>query len=58
MPADQRPPAPGHLTGWRPDAGPELGSVTELLGTSGLSVAGRLPWSSNLTFLVTLETGG
>ncbi len=58
MPADQRPPASGQLTGWRPEVGPGLGSVAELLETSGLSVAGRLPWSSNLTFLVTLETDG
>jgi uncharacterized repeat protein (TIGR03843 family) len=46
------------VTGWRPDVGPGLDSVTELLRTSGLSVAGRLPWSSNLTFLVTLEPEG
>ncbi|HEV3282227.1 MAG TPA: SCO1664 family protein [Acidimicrobiales bacterium] len=46
------------MRGWRPDAGPGLDSVTELLRTCGLSVAGRLPWSSNLTFLVTLEAGG
>ncbi len=43
------------MSGWRPDVGPGLGSVPQLLETSGLSVAGRLPWSSNLTFLVTLE---
>lgn len=55
MPTDQRPPSSGHLTGWRPDLGPGLETVTDLLRTSELSVAGRLPWSSNLTFLVTLE---
>ncbi len=46
------------MTGWRPDVGPGLDSVAELLRTSALSVAGRLPWSSNLTFLVTLDPGG
>jgi uncharacterized repeat protein (TIGR03843 family) len=55
VPEDERPPAAGRLIGWRPGAGPELGSVPELLRASDLSVAGRLPWSSNLTFLVTLE---
>jgi uncharacterized repeat protein (TIGR03843 family) len=45
------------VNGWRPDVGPGLDSVTGLLRTSGLSVEGRLPWSSNLTFLVTLEDG-
>ncbi len=46
------------MRGWRPDVGPGLDSVTEVLRSCGLSVAGRLPWSSNLTFLVTLEGGG
>jgi uncharacterized repeat protein (TIGR03843 family) len=46
------------VSGWRPDVGPGLDSVTGLLRTSRLSVAGRLPWSSNLTFLVTLEPDG
>ncbi len=46
------------MSGWRPDVGPGLDSVTELLRTSGVSVAGRLPWSSNLTFLVTLDPVG
>ena len=58
MPADQRPPSPGRVTGWRPDVGPGLGSVPELLRTCELSVVGRLPWSSNLTFLVTVEADG
>ncbi len=52
MPADQRPPSPGGVTGWSPDAGPDLETAIELLLTSDLTVEGRLPWSSNLTFLV------
>ena len=44
------------MTGWRPDLGPGLDTVTAMLGTCEVSVVGRLPWSSNLTFLVTLET--
>ncbi len=55
MPANQRTPSPGRVTGWRPDLGPELGSVPGLLRTCEVSVVGRLPWSSNLTFLVTIE---
>jgi uncharacterized repeat protein (TIGR03843 family) len=45
------------VNGWSPAAGPGLASVTELLHGSDLSVVGRLPWSSNLTFLVALEDG-
>jgi uncharacterized repeat protein (TIGR03843 family) len=47
------------VNGWRPDVGPALDSVVDDLVTADLSIDGRLPWSSNLTFLVTLEgTGG
>jgi uncharacterized repeat protein (TIGR03843 family) len=47
------------VNGWRPDVGPALDSVVDALLQADLSIDGRLPWSSNLTFLVTLEgTGG
>jgi uncharacterized repeat protein (TIGR03843 family) len=47
------------VNGWRPDVGPALDSVIDDLSTADLTIDGRLPWSSNLTFLVTLEgTGG
>jgi uncharacterized repeat protein (TIGR03843 family) len=42
------------VNGWSPTAGPRLESVTELLYERELTVVGRLPWSSNLTFLVAL----
>jgi uncharacterized repeat protein (TIGR03843 family) len=45
------------VIGWNPDVGPGLDSATEQLRGCELTVAGRLPWSSNLTFLVTLESG-
>lgn len=43
------------MSGWRSDAGPSLEVATGLLATCALTIEGRLPWSSNLTFLVTLE---
>lgn len=46
------------MTGWRPDTGPELAEAGRLLGTCELTVEGRLPWSSNLTYLVRLEGTG
>ena len=58
MSADQRPPSPGRLTGWRPETGPGLTEAGRLLATTELTVEGRLPWSSNLTFLVRLEGTG
>jgi len=58
MPADQRPPSTGRVSGWRPGTGPSLEEAAELLATRELVVEGRLPWSSNLTFLVTLEGTG
>ena len=45
------------MNGWSPTAGPRLESVTELLYERELTVVGRLPWSSNLTFLVALVDG-
>ncbi|MGC8462671.1 MAG: SCO1664 family protein [Acidimicrobiales bacterium] len=54
MPPDERPPASRRLTGWRPgQAG--LEELTDLLATAPLAVEGRLPWSSNLSLLVTVE---
>jgi uncharacterized repeat protein (TIGR03843 family) len=55
MPAHQRPPSAGRVSGWRPEAGPSLEEAADLLATCELVVEGRLPWSSNLTFLVSLE---
>ena len=43
------------MSGWRPGTGPTLGEAAELLVTRELVIEGRLPWSSNLTFLVSLE---
>ena len=58
MPPDQRPPTTGRVSGWRPGTGPSLEEAAELLATRELVVEGRLPWSSNLTFLVSLEGTG
>ncbi len=58
MSTHQRPPSPGRVTGWRPDTGPELAEAGRLLGTAELTVEGRLPWSSNLTYLVRLGGTG
>ena len=55
MPSDQRPPSAGRVSGWRPETGPSLEEATDLLATCDLTIEGRLPWSSNLTFLVSLE---
>jgi uncharacterized repeat protein (TIGR03843 family) len=46
------------VNGWSPSAGPGLESIPALLHRSDLTVVGRLPWSSNLTFLVALEPEG
>jgi uncharacterized repeat protein (TIGR03843 family) len=43
------------VSGWRPGSGPTLTEAAELLATRDLIVEGRLPWSSNMTFLVSLE---
>ena len=58
MPTDKRPPSSGGVTGWRPDGGHGLEAATELLTTSDFTVVGRLPWSSNLTYLVSLDAAG
>ena len=57
MSPDQRPPAAGGVAGWSPDGGPGLETLPGLLGGCDFTVVGRLPWSSNLTYLVTLATG-
>ncbi len=46
------------MTGWSPELGPGLDTALEELSTREMTVVGRLPWSSNLTFLVTLGDGG
>ncbi|MGO8873919.1 MAG: SCO1664 family protein [Acidimicrobiales bacterium] len=46
------------MNGWRPDVGPGLDAAIERLRTGALEVVGRLPWSSNLTFLVTVGSDG
>ena len=57
MPTDKRTPSPGGVSGWSPESGPGLEEATGLLASTEFTVVGRLPWSSNLTFLVTLDTG-
>lgn len=54
MPANERPPAPDRLTGWTPDGGLQLESALVEMANADLTVEGRLPWSSNLTFLVSV----
>jgi uncharacterized repeat protein (TIGR03843 family) len=55
MPPNKRPPSAGRVSGWRPDTGPSLEEAAEQLATCELTIEGRLPWSSNLTFLVSLD---
>ena len=43
------------MIGWRPGTGPSLDRASGLLATRALAIEGRLPWSSNLTFLVSLQ---
>jgi uncharacterized repeat protein (TIGR03843 family) len=43
------------VSGWSPVDGPGLESAHEQLETRPFTVVGRLPWSSNLTFLVALD---
>ena len=57
MPTDERPPAPGDLSGWVPDADLPLEEARDVLAAGELQIEGRLPWSSNLTFLVTVDGG-
>jgi uncharacterized repeat protein (TIGR03843 family) len=58
MSTDKRPPATGGVNGWSPDGGPGLEEAARLLASRGLTVLGRLPWSSNLTYLVSLADTG
>jgi uncharacterized repeat protein (TIGR03843 family) len=57
MPPNQRPPSSGGVTGWSPETGPGLEEALDRLASEELVVEGRLPWSSNLTFLVTVGAG-
>ncbi|HUA94559.1 MAG TPA: SCO1664 family protein, partial [Acidimicrobiales bacterium] len=54
----QRPPTAGRVSGWSPGDGPTLDEAAELLESRELTIEGRLPWSSNLTFLVSIEGTG
>jgi uncharacterized repeat protein (TIGR03843 family) len=58
MPENERPPATGDLSGWRPGAGPDLGDALAALAEGELTVEGRMPWSSNMTFLVSVDGTG
>ncbi len=55
MSTDQRPPSAGGVTGWGPGTGPSLDAALDRLRQGELTVLGRLPWSSNLTFLVSVD---
>jgi uncharacterized repeat protein (TIGR03843 family) len=55
MSTDERSPTSRRVTGWRPGAGASLDAAADALTTGEITVEGRLPWSSNLTFLVRLE---
>lgn len=57
MPSDKRSSAPGDLSGWNADTGLTLEDALGELTESEIIVEGRLPWSSNMTFLVTVGTG-
>jgi hypothetical protein len=46
------------VTGWRPDSGAGLDAAADALTVGEVTVEGRLPWSSNLTFLVRVESDG
>ncbi|MGA2835215.1 MAG: SCO1664 family protein [Acidimicrobiales bacterium] len=43
------------MRGWKPGTGPTLAEAAGLLADRDLTIEGRLPWSSNLTFLVRLD---
>jgi uncharacterized repeat protein (TIGR03843 family) len=58
MPADERTPTSRRVTGWRPDTGAGLDAALEGLTVGEALVEGRLPWSSNLTFLVRVDADG
>jgi uncharacterized repeat protein (TIGR03843 family) len=46
------------VSGWRPGGGAGLDAAADALAAGELTVEGRLPWSSNLTFLVAVEADG
>jgi uncharacterized repeat protein (TIGR03843 family) len=46
------------VSGWRPDSGTSLDAAADGLATGEVTVEGRLPWSSNLTFLVQVRADG
>ncbi len=43
------------MKGWSRQTGPDLETVVDRLSTADLEVVGRLPWSSNMTFLVSVK---
>jgi uncharacterized repeat protein (TIGR03843 family) len=57
MSENKRPPAPDRLIGWRPDDAVGIVEATDLMLHGEVSVEGRLPWSSNQTFLVSVGDG-
>jgi hypothetical protein len=57
VPENERPPASDRLIGWRPDGAVGIVEATDLMRHGEVSVEGRLPWSSNQTFLVTVDDG-
>ena len=58
MPENERQPAPDRLSSWRPGGPVDLDASLGILAGGDLVVEGRLPWSSNLTFLVTATGDG
>jgi uncharacterized repeat protein (TIGR03843 family) len=57
MSSDKRSSSSGDLTGWNADTGLTLEDALGQLTESEYTIEGRLPWSSNLTFLVTIGPG-
>jgi uncharacterized repeat protein (TIGR03843 family) len=57
VPENKRPPASDRLIGWRPDDAVGTVEAIDLMSGGEVSVEGRLPWSSNQTFLVTVDDG-
>jgi len=58
VPEDERSPAADRLTGWGPGHPVGEDEVVGCLATGELVIEGRLPWSSNLTFLVEVVPDG
>jgi uncharacterized repeat protein (TIGR03843 family) len=46
------------VNGWTPENGLPLDGLRPFLETGELTIEGRMPWSSNATFLVTVEAPG